>query len=953
MTFRKNVLRCVSVFISVLLLTLTCYVTVDADTATSINEDNGLTYFSSQYDRTPYSEYSQKYESVSLAESTIQANIKEAQITAGEGSLSYSGDEISADEARDCIVLGDGAGTVKIPVLVDKEGLYQLKFTYYPLHTSSIGISLSISIDDELPFTESGYCTLRRLYTDGDIYQDDDGHDMTPDTNQKSAWIQQYLMDTSGIYGNYNYYFSAGEHYITIQTNNVPFVLKEISLCSEDETQVSYSDYTAANKDKENNIDSDFTKKIQAEDVYEKSTSSIYPSAERTSIALEPFDYTHSRINILNGSNWVQAGDYVTWEFEVPSDGYYKFGIKYRQNYLDGLYASRNIKIDDEFLFDELKEVKFDYSTDWSMMQLGGDTPYEIYLTEGRHTITLENTLGNFTDTVDVMSTCIELMNELYLDIVEITGSAPDANRDYYLDDYIPDISQRFTECSDMLFDEAKRLSDIVKIKGAEVAVLEDTAYQLKSYAEDIDSLTASSRLDSFNTNIKTISSKVDTLADQGLDLDYIVVASTEAEIPSAKPSFFAGLWGNIKLFLYSFSSDYEQKEDTEKLRVWISGGQEQLELAKKLVRDKFTPEYGIDVDIQLVTGTLQKAALAGNNPDVALQISSSTPVNFALRGALLELSSLDGFDELKKQYRDGSFTPYTINDGVYGIPSTESFEMLFIREDIFAKMGLPLPQTWEDLLDLAPILQRKNMQVGLSVKYSDLVFQYGGKYYNDELTEVCFNENSGVEAFKLLTSFFTDYGFPITYDFVTRFRSGEIPIGVASYSMYNTISYSAPEINGLWGMYPLLGTEGEDGTINNSGVAVPESVSIIFKNTERVDDAWTFLKWWADSETQASYGLQLEALMGVSARYTTANTVALKQLPWTETELAMLTQQQNKLHTLPILPGTYYVDRCYDNAYLAVINDGENPREMLNKWVESINEELVRKQAEFDKNND
>lgn len=197
---------------------------------------------------------------------------------------------------------------------------------------------------------------------------------------------------------------------------------------------------------------------------------------------------------------------------------------------------------------------------------------------------------------------------------------------------------------------------------------------------------------------------------------------------------------------------------------------------------------------------------------------------------------------------------------------------MLFIRKDIFAEMELPLPRTWDDLLDLAPILQRKNMQVGMSVKFSDLVFQYGGTYYNEDLTQVTFNENSSVEAFKLLTSFFTDYGFPKTFDFVTRFRNGEIPIGIMPYTTYNTISYSAPEINGLWGMYPLLGTVREDGAIDNSGVVNPDTVSVIFENTNKLEEAWKFLQWWSDSETQAAYGLQIESQLGVASRYSTAN---------------------------------------------------------------------------------
>ena len=91
---------------------------------------------------------------------------------------------------------------------------------------------------------------------------------------------------------------------------------------------------------------------------------------------------------------------------------------------------------------------------------------------------------------------------------------------------------------------------------------------------------------------------------------------------------------------------------------------------------------------------------------------------------------------------------------------------------------------------------------------------------------------------------------------------------------------------------------------------------------------------------------------MGVSARYNTANMITMDELPWTQGERSILKTQISRLETLPILPGTYYVERCYNNAYRAVVNHGKNPREMLNKWSAQITEELARKQKEFNTNN-
>ena len=38
---------------------------------------------------------------------------------------------------------------------------------------------------------------------------------------------------------------------------------------------------------------------------------------------------------------------------------------------------------------------------------------------------------------------------------------------------------------------------------------------------------------------------------------------------------------------------------------------------------------------------------------------------------------------------------------GVYGIPETQEFLMLFYRKDILGQLGLAVPETWEDVEDI------------------------------------------------------------------------------------------------------------------------------------------------------------------------------------------------------------------------------------------------------------
>ena len=90
---------------------------------------------------------------------------------------------------------------------------------------------------------------------------------------------------------------------------------------------------------------------------------------------------------------------------------------------------------------------------------------------------------------------------------------------------------------------------------------------------------------------------------------------------------------------------------------------------------------------------------------------------------------------------------------------------------------------------------------------YFTLLHQQGGDLYNDKGTQTIINNEAGVAAFKEYTKYFTDYGIPVIYDFVTRFRSGEMPIGIANFTTYNTLVVSAPEIAGLWDFTLVPGT--------------------------------------------------------------------------------------------------------------------------------------------------
>lgn len=384
--------------------------------------------------------------------------------------------------------------------------------------------------------------------------------------------------------------------------------------------------------------------------------------------------------------------------------------------------------------------------------------------------------------------------------------------------------------------------------------------------------------------------------------------------------------------------------------------GRDQLQVLKSMIDSSFTPEQGIAVDISLVPGGLIEAVLAGKGPDAALYIGAADPVNLAARGAVTALSDFADFTEVSQAFCDSNLIPYRYRNRVYALPCTAEFPMMFVRTDVLEELGLDIPQTWDEMVDTAAILQRRNLQVGIpsgvagnSGLYSTFLVQRGVSYYNEEHTATRFHEENAIEAFTVFTDFYTKYGFPLSYNFFNRFRTGEMPIGIDSYTMYNTLQAAAPELSGLWTMAPVPATVSADGTRCDTTTNLSSTAAVILK-TDRSEEAWTFLKWFVSADAQGEFGRGIEARLGASGRYATANKEALRQLPWTEAQADVLTAQWSRVTEMGIIPATYIVERNLSNAFKKVVYSRKNAREVLSTYAFTIDQEIERKNRELDK---
>ena len=364
---------------------------------------------------------------------------------------------------------------------------------------------------------------------------------------------------------------------------------------------------------------------------------------------------------------------------------------------------------------------------------------------------------------------------------------------------------------------------------------------------------------------------------------------------------------------------------------------------------------------------------LSGTGPDVAINVDGGLPVNYALRNAIYDISQFDDFiyektengykvlmdGEENSRFADSAFVPFELNGGFYAMPNTQSFLVMFYRTDIFEDNGWVVPETWDEVTSLVTELQISNLQFFLPLNvsgatsvvnpvFASMLFQNGGAFYTDNNIKSALDSEEAMISFEEWAKYYTDYSFPLSASFINRFRSGETPIGIAYYETFNTLAVFAPEITGKWAFAPLPGFYDEEtGEYNNKGAA-GGSAAVIMKQTKKPDESWEFLKWWTSAETQASYGTELESILGAAARHNTANIEAFSNMAWTKEEKSILLSQWRNTVGIPQVAGGYYTGRNIENAFRKTVNEDLNPREVLLEYVEQINNEIIKKREEF-----
>ena len=915
--------------------------------------------------QTSYTNYVKKYADAARPDQTVEvlgkdydpASVTDAQITV-----------TTVDGENDVMQWANQEGSVSWTVNIPETGVYNIKMIYEALESNTNDVEFSLLIDGESPYATASRITLsKRWINESEIKQDSRQNDIRPGQISTPCWQETPLEDIDGLFNEpLEFYMEAGEHTITFESEKAEFAVKSFTFYQYEApaayTAPSDSDLTQAQGQKIT---------LEGETAAYKSSRTLYPTSDKSSYLTSSANGsspTKTRYNTIGSGSWSQSTQTVTWEFNVDKAGYYKIGIRGRQDQMRGMYSNRRLYVNGEVPCLEANQIKFYYDTDWSITtpkSENGDDLY-FYLQAGTNTISLEAVPGEIGEIMGNLDELVYNINSYYRQIRQITGPDPDEYNNYMIDTAIPSIVPDFKEYAQTLRDKKAEIEKLSGSGGTEAETLEKMAIVLDKCIKKPDLIPE--MMSQIKDNITSVSSFVNQYREQPLEVDMIEVATSDQDFTSCDKSFFGSLGFGFKGFIGSFFEDYNalSDEDESAMECWVMLGRDNAEALQQLISSEYNPTAKTKINLKLVQGGIVEATFAGKGPDLALFMGGDFPIQLAARGVLTDLTTFSDFDEVKSRFADDATVLYQYNGGTYGLPCDQTFPMLFYRSDILSEYGIDPAtdlNTWDGLLNCLPTLQRNYLEVGLILPvmtstggttqvsaitepgntFAMLLLQQGLNYYNDEQTKTTFDTQEAVNAFDTWTKFYTTYSFQQTYDAFTRFRTGDMPVVIQNYTFYNQLSVAAPEIKGCWGFQPVPGTVQEDGTINHAANS-NGSGAIIFTKAADQEGAWDFIKWFTSTDAQVKYGNNIESILGTMGRYATANEEALQQLSWTTSEVNLLLDQLNSQVEIPIIPASYGVTRNVMNAFRAVVNDYDNARDTLFWYNKDINDEITRK---------
>ena len=678
------------------------YKTGSGNEITLVNEL--ITYFelSEEYSNYPfYSGEEMKYDADSIVRSStnIENHIRDY-----------------GNPSRKAFLWDEKVSWIEWDIEIKESALYNIEFGYHDYNVSTLDAVREFYIDGEVPYRELSSVLFRWNWKDAsEPVINPIGDETMPSQELISTWKNETVFDQEGYYSYpLKIYLTEGEHTVRMEYVQQSIALSYI-LFKAPEKIKPYSEVLEEYQSK-GFSETDESIYFEAESTVVKKNSPNIPRVPNYDPKTSPNIPGYRRLNTIGDNYWSKGGQKITWSFKVPKDGLYRIDLRVLTSHNGGLPIFREVMIDDKIPFNEMLSYKFKYAKDWKIETLSDDegNPYLYYFDSKKtHTISMKVVLSEYSEIIMALNKSSQILADLLLKVTMLTGTSPDINYEYEIERNIPDVTETLRqlvvdlkEKNSMLLNlsEGRKTPAINSLEQI-IAVIE----QAGNEPERIPRL-----LNTIIENQTALTMWYTSLQSMPLTIDYFKMTYSDDDKQDGSSSWLEKIAVTLKSFIVSFYKDYNRvgvqsgsvESGNQIIDVWIASSTEAAEILRGLIDDSFASQSDSIVNLNLLpagqlnagaVNTLMLSIISGNAPDVALGVSPNTPVELAIRDAAVELSALEGFDELSKQFISELFVPMTFNGSIYGIPERTDFRVIFYRKDILASLGISIPETWNE----------------------------------------------------------------------------------------------------------------------------------------------------------------------------------------------------------------------------------------------------------------
>lgn len=299
--------RMISLVLCGAMLASSCFVVAASESKEQIQNNTKDISIAVTQEKNTYDDYLSKFSDFTYGQTDIHIDCEEASLNTIGQKISYT-------------------------FTVNEDGLYNINLTYMPLEGTDLNPAIAVKIDGEYPFEGLENTELSRWFTnDGEGWsKDGQGNEFSPEQIEVQSWYTQTLFDEDGIETEpYQIALTKGEHTVEIESLQEPVAISKIKFGSP-ENSADYEMVKKEYKDAKAYDGKDIV--IQGEDAVLKSTSSLTAKSDNISANVTPQSPYKSRINYIGGTNWSQADEVLTWEFDVKESGLYSLHFHYKQS---------------------------------------------------------------------------------------------------------------------------------------------------------------------------------------------------------------------------------------------------------------------------------------------------------------------------------------------------------------------------------------------------------------------------------------------------------------------------------------------------------------------------------------------------------------------------------------------------------------------------------------------